>query len=133
MEGVRPPGTPIKPNYFLLRFFSPNRAGSNLLTVSIKIRLDRVALAYCKENALNAIYPYFTMFPLEYPDEVLKRHRSERPIVPDPFCGRGVTLFSARKFGFESWDIDTSPVAVAIAKAKLASRNRKHRLSWPNN
>ena len=73
------------------------------------------------------------MFPLEYPDEVLKRHRRERPIVPDPFCGRGATLFSARKFGFESWDIDTSPVAVAIAKAKLASRDRKHRLSWPNN
>lgn len=38
----------------------------------------------------------------------------------DPFCGRGTTLFSARKFGFSAWGIDSSPVAVAIAKAKLA-------------
>ncbi len=39
----------------------------------------------------------------------------------DPFCGRGTTLFSARKFGLPAWGIDSSPVAVAIAKAKLAS------------
>lgn len=61
------------------------------------------------------------MFPLEYPDRVLRRHRKESPIVLDPFCGRGTTLFSARKYGIPSWGIDSSPVAVAIAKAKIAS------------
>lgn len=80
-----------------------------------------VVLAYTKENALNAICPYFTMFPLEYPNRVLKKHHKEKPVVLDPFCGRGTTLFSARKFGFNAWGIDSSPVAVAIAKAKLAS------------
>lgn len=80
-----------------------------------------VALAYNKENALNAICPYFTMFPLEYPNRVLKKHLKEKPVVLDPFCGRGTTLFSARKSGLSAWGIDSSPVAVAIAKAKLAS------------
>lgn len=80
-----------------------------------------VALAYNKENALNAICPYFTMFPLEYPNRVLKKHLKEKPVVLDPFCGRGTTLFSARQFGLSAWGIDSSPVAVAIAKAKLAS------------
>lgn len=80
-----------------------------------------VALAYSKENALNAICPYFTMFPLEYPIKVLKKHRKERPVVLDPFCGRGTTLFAARSFELSAWGIDSSPVAVAIAKAKLAS------------
>ena len=80
-----------------------------------------MALAYVKENALNAICPYFTMFPLEYPNRVLAKHRKEKAVVLDPFCGRGTTLFSARKFGFSAWGIDSSPVAVAIAKAKLAS------------
>lgn len=80
-----------------------------------------VALAYNKENALNAICPYFTMFPLEYPNRVLKKHLKEKTVVLDPFCGRGTTLFSARQFGFSAWGIDSSPVAVAIAKAKLAS------------
>ncbi len=80
-----------------------------------------VTLAYIKENALNAICPYFTMFPLEYPNRVLKKHLKEKPVVLDPFCGRGTTLYSARRFGFSAWGIDSSPVAVAIAKAKLAS------------
>ncbi len=83
--------------------------------------IKNVALAYNKENALNAICPYFTMFPLEYPNKVLKKHLKDKPVVIDPFCGRGTTLFSARKFGFSAWGIDSSPVAVAIAKAKLAS------------
>lgn len=80
-----------------------------------------MAFAYRKENALNAICPYFTMFPLEYPVRVLKRHRKEAPVVLDPFCGRGTTLFAARKLGLTAWGIDSSSVAVAIAKAKLAS------------
>lgn len=78
-------------------------------------------LAYNPKFALNAICPYFTMFPLEYPLRVLKKHQPDRPVVIDPFCGRGTTLFAARKLGLESWGIDTSPVAVAIAKAKLSN------------
>ncbi len=73
------------------------------------------------ENALNAICPYFTMFPLEYPTKVLQRFKSLNPIVVDPFCGRGTTLYAARKLGLNAWGIDSSPVAVAIAKAKLSS------------
>lgn len=73
------------------------------------------------ENALNAICPYFTMFPLEYPTKILKRFKSESPIILDPFCGRGTSLFAARKLGLDAWGIDSSPVAVAIARAKLAS------------
>ncbi len=78
-------------------------------------------LAYNPSFALNAICPYFTMFPLEYPLKVLRKHRVARPVVVDPFCGRGTTLFAARTLGLESWGIDTSPVAVAIAKAKLSN------------
>lgn len=80
-----------------------------------------MALAYSKDNALNAICPYFTMFPLEFPLQALNKHKKDRPVILDPFCGRGTTLFAARKLGLESWGIDSSPVAVAIAKAKLAS------------
>jgi hypothetical protein len=78
-------------------------------------------LAYNPNYALNAICPYFTMFPLEYPLRVLREHRKGKPVVLDPFCGRGTTLFAARSLGLESWGIDTSPVAVAIAKAKLSN------------
>lgn len=80
-----------------------------------------MALAYNKDNALNAICPYFTMFPLEYPLAVLNAHVKDRPVVLDPFCGRGTTLFAARKLGLNVWGIDSSPIAAAIAKAKLAA------------
>jgi hypothetical protein len=80
-------------------------------------------LAYKPENALNAICPYFTMFPLEYPLRVLKKYRNNSAIVMDPFCGRGTTLFASRKLGLTSRGVDSSPVAVAIAKTKLAAVN----------
>jgi hypothetical protein len=87
------------------------------------------SLAYNPNYALNAICPYFTMFPLEYPLRVLKGHRKDRPVVLDPFCGRGTTLFAARNLSFESWGIDASPVAVAIAKAKLSNSTAEDALS----
>ncbi len=80
----------------------------------------RGPLAYDPKHALNAICPYYTMFPLEYPFRILRRHRREEPVVYDPFCGRGTTIYAARHLGLQAWGTDTSPIAVAIAKAKLA-------------
>lgn len=74
-----------------------------------------------QKKALNGICPYFTMFPLEYPLRVLRRNKNKNTVILDPFCGRGTSLFAARQLNLEAWGIDTSPVAVAIAKAKLAT------------
>src|SRR5947207_3324480 len=70
--------------------------------------------------ALNAICPYYTMFPLDFPRRILKTAR-EGDWVLDPFCGRGSTNFAARLCGLGSIGIDSNPVAVAIARAKLVS------------
>ncbi len=80
----------------------------------------RTRLAYTKETALNAICPYFTMFPLEYPLRILRRTKRTGLNVLDPFCGRGTTLYAERQLGMKAWGIDSSQIAVAIAKAKLA-------------
>ncbi|XKI48426.1 hypothetical protein R6H26_22900 [Altericista sp. CCNU0014] len=68
------------------------------------------------------------MFPLEYPLEILKEHRKDSPIVMDPFCGRGTTLFASRQLGLVARGIDSSPVAVAIARAKLCKVDIKSAL-----
>src|SRR5271163_91551 len=70
--------------------------------------------------ALNAVCPYYTMFPLEFPISVLKRFGKPRLRVLDPFCGRGTTIFAARLKGHQAYGIDSSPIAIAIARAKLA-------------
>jgi hypothetical protein len=78
-------------------------------------------LAYRKEFAFNAICPYYTMFPLEYPMRIIRKHRQPSAVVLDPFCGRGTTIYAARRLGIPSYGFDTSPIAAAIARAKLAS------------
>src|SRR2546426_439856 len=69
---------------------------------------------------LNAVCPYYTMYPLEFPLSVLSKRCSAKEWVLDPFCGRGTTNFAARLLGLPSVGIDSSAIAVSIAKAKLA-------------
>ncbi len=69
------------------------------------------------DDALNAICPYFTMFPLSFPLNVLRG--GGRGLVVDPFCGRGTTNLAARLKGCPTVAIDSSPVGVAVASAKL--------------
>ena len=71
-------------------------------------------------SRLNAICPYFTMFPTTFPLGHL-RGLAKGSWVLDPFCGRGTTAFAARARHLPSCSVDVSPVAVAIAKAKLAT------------
>lgn len=77
---------------------------------------------------LNAVCPYYTMFPLEFPLSILKQAPTES-IVFDPFCGRGTTNYAAQTLGMASYGHDSSPIAVAIAKAKLAVTSASEVLS----
>jgi len=70
--------------------------------------------------ALNAVCPYYTMFPLEFPISVMGEFKKRELRVLDPFCGRGTTIFAARLKGHQAYGIDSSPIAIAIARAKLA-------------
>lgn len=73
------------------------------------------------QAALNGICPYFTMFPLDFPLNILKRRTREGDNVLDPFCGRGTTNFAARLLGLNSLGVDSSPVAAAITASKLVA------------
>ncbi len=74
-------------------------------------------------DSLNAICPYFTMFPLSFPRKVLSREQRTTVSVLDPFCGRGTTNMAARLKGLASVGIDSHPLAAALTEAKLVSTN----------
>jgi hypothetical protein len=80
-------------------------------------------------TVLNGICPYFTMFPLEFPQRILMRHGRAGETVLDPFAGRGTTLFAARLQSMNAYGIDSNPVAVAISEAKLANSTAKRILA----
>src|SRR5690348_7969143 len=74
------------------------------------------------DDSLNAICPYWTMFPLDFPLAELADAEPGQWVL-DPFCGRGTTLFAARALGLNAVGIDANPVAAAIAAAKVARVN----------
>ena len=74
-----------------------------------------------RNDALNAVCPYYTMYPLDFPLGILERFGKRGDWVIDPFCGRGTTNFAARLRKMPSIGVDSSPVATAVAQAKLAT------------
>lgn len=69
--------------------------------------------------AINAVCPYFTMFPLAFPHTILKRYAVANHAVCDPFCGRGTTVLAARMLELKAIGIDSNPLAAALTDAKL--------------
>lgn len=69
---------------------------------------------------LNAVCPYYTMFPLDFPFKSLESSVLGEKVI-DPFCGRGTSNFAARLRGMPSIGIDSSPIACAIAQAKFTN------------
>ena len=67
---------------------------------------------------LNAICPYYTMFPIDFPFNALSDAKPGDWVL-DPFCGRGTTNYAARLKKIPSVGIDSNPVATAIASAKF--------------
>ena len=78
-------------------------------------------------TALNRICAYFTMFPLRFPFRILGRADAGQRVL-DPFCGRGTTNYAARLLGLDSLGVDSSPVASAIAAAKVVGA-RPHEIA----
>lgn len=72
-------------------------------------------------HTLNAVCPYFTMFPLKFPLRILQKRAEPEEWVLDPFSGRGTTNYAARLLGLPSVGVDSSPVAAALTQAKLAN------------
>ncbi len=77
------------------------------------------------QERLNAICPYFTMFPLSVPAKQLARLGAGAWVL-DPFCGRGSTNYAARLLGLGSVGVDSNPVAAAITEGKMVATSAEN-------
>ena len=78
-----------------------------------------------RNDALNAVCPYYTMYPLDFPLSVLKKHGKRGDWVLDPFCGRGTTNFAARLLEMPSVGVDSSPVAHSRSSSRISGAKIK--------
>lgn len=67
---------------------------------------------------LQAICPYFAMFPAGFVRKQVEAHSEKGDWVFDPFCGRGTTILESLLLGRKSAGSDINPVAVCVSRAK---------------
>ncbi len=68
--------------------------------------------------SLQAICPYFAMFPASFVREQVERYSKTSEWVFDPFCGRGTTILESLVLGRKAAGSDINPVAYCISRAK---------------
>ena len=83
-----------------------------------RITFQHVCNTQSPKLRLNGVCAYYAMFPLSFPFRRLRTVKQGSWVL-DPFCGRGTTNVAARLLGLPSVGVDSSPVATAIAAAKL--------------
>ncbi len=74
-----------------------------------------------REHPFHSMSSYLGGFPPRIPRQIIEQWVPPRATVLDPFCGSGTTLLEAKLLGRTAIGVDLNPLAVALARAKLAS------------
>jgi DNA modification methylase len=78
-----------------------------------------------RQYGVHFFHQYAARFIPQIPARLLKENAKPNDIVVDPFMGSGTTLLEARYLGFNSYGLDTNPLAVKIVRAKTLVLNEK--------
>lgn len=71
-------------------------------------------------HSLHYLVSYPVSFPWSLPHFFIHKFTQKGDIVLDPFCGSGTTLLEAGLSGRVAYGVDSDPLAVRIASAKLS-------------
>ena len=70
-------------------------------------------------HSLHYLVSYPMSFPWTVPHFFIHKYTQKGDIVLDPFCGTGTTLLEAGLSGRVAYGVDTDPLAIRIAQAKI--------------
>lgn len=69
-------------------------------------------------------------FPLPLALSLLKKYGGDRPVVFDPFCGKGTSLLAARLLGYSAYGLDVAPEAIICTRAKMVDVHKEGVLEY---
>jgi len=69
-------------------------------------------------------------FPLTVAVDLLKDYAPDKPVILDPFCGKGTSLLAARLLGMSAYGIDVAPEAVICSQAKMLAVNAEGAIDY---
>ena len=79
------------------------------------------------DTSLNGICPYFTMFPLDFPLNILKRRARAGDVVLDPFGGVAQTAIACLETNRRYICVDSETRYIDIAEERIRSwKERNH-------
>jgi len=71
-------------------------------------------------NSIHGIYPYRGKISAIDVQQLISQLPNKGMLL-DPFCGSGTILYEARKHGLHIVGVDSNPIAVQIANAKISN------------
>lgn len=72
-----------------------------------------------RQYGVHFFHHYTAKFIPQIPARIIRRYTTGNNMVVDPFMGSGTTLVEAKMLGCNSFGLDTNPMAIKIAKAKM--------------
>jgi DNA modification methylase len=77
-----------------------------------------------RTSQVSALYPFYAAYSLPFARTALENVAVDQDsIIVDPWNGSGTTTLAASSVGLRSIGLDLNPVAVVLARARLAHRN----------
>ena len=78
-----------------------------------------------RQYGVHFFHHYTAKFIPQIPARIINRLGNNGCVIVDPFMGSGTTLVESKMLGFDSYGLDTNPLAVKITQSKTMELNKK--------
>lgn len=75
-------------------------------------------------NSMHGLYPYRGKISALDAQSIISQ-LPPKGILLDPFCGSGTIVYEAQKHGLQAIGVDSNPLAIQVAKAKVYKNNKQ--------
>lgn len=78
-----------------------------------------------RQYGVHFFHQYAAKFIPQIPFNLINQYAKKNDIIVDPFMGSGTTLIESKIHGYNSYGLDTNPLAIKIVQAKNLQLNKE--------